>query len=172
MIHGRYSSRFRRDTAATQEQLDQLLQDPDLLDPKRPVAMLAVITHEHGLVPDDEVVRQFAINQIPWKVRESIGDENLELSGAQLEVARRALVASSAEVVERLGRTQIAANRQVQQGELIAGQLMPFFEDLGGHLRRLIDRYVPEEHRDDFLHGFRVATKTVLIRAASLGDKG
>jgi len=173
IIHGRYSQRFAREAKPPQELIDQALQDPDLLDVKRPVALQSVLVQELGLIPSDEVIRQAAISYMSRAARKLAedDDEEPEPSEAQLEYARRAFMLSSMQAVESFQRSVAAAARHAKVGELISAELLPLFEDLGRRLAVLTDKFVDKDKREDFRAAFRRDVRHVMLRAASIGEK-
>ena len=172
-MHGKFSKRFAREEQATQALIDAALQDPDLLDHRRPAALATALIQSVQLIPDQDTLVELARQAIPWKVQAEHlkkNDEPIEPTAAQIEVVRRRYIESSMFATERYSRTVAAAAKQAQLGQLVSAELIPLFEELAIMLQRLTKRYVDEDKRDDFLEGFRRGFRHVIMQAAMIGD--
>jgi len=171
VIHGRFSRRFARDSPVAQAAIDQALADPELMDCRRPVAIATVLLQEHGLIPDDELVVEVARAAIPAHVRDAYFEkhgEEIEPTEAQLALTRRRMINRAMQANDTYSRTVATALRQTRAGELMTRELIPAFEELASHVRRLVMRYVPDEDQEAFVDGFRQGVKRVIVRAAQV----
>jgi len=173
IVTGAYSKRFAREAKATQELIDGYLQDPQLLDARRPVALQAVLVQEMGLVPDEEVVREMALAKVSARVKDKYLEEtgdSYEPSNAELELARRRYMQMSMNAVDGLQKAQSSAARQVQLGQMIAAEALPLFGQLGHRLRVLIDKYVPVEKQEPFIQAYRREVRSIMLRFSEIGE--
>ena len=161
IVSGAYSRHFKDEHPIVQAELDAMLQDPDLLEARRPVAIQAVLVHRIGLVPSDDVVLELA--------RHSTGAK--EPTPAQLEIARRKYMAESAKLVGHFQKAVLDAARQVKIGEIVNAELQPLFAEYGRRIRVLIDAFVPVEHRDEFIAAVRREARNVIVLAAQIGQE-
>jgi hypothetical protein len=173
--HGLYSKRFGRDPKTTRARIDQLLQDPDLLDARRPVALQAALVEEHGLVPDEELLETLALSFVPPAARraaERAGEDPEELvTDAHRELARRAYIDRSMRAVDRYQAALATAARQAKISEVINAELAPLFEEVGRRLRLLIEQFVPEAAQEPFVEAFRREMRHVMVIASTIGEK-
>jgi hypothetical protein len=154
---GRYSGRFQRESTETQGAIDRLLQDPDLLDFKRPVALQALLVEEVGLLPSEELLRSLAQTK---EQRENGEDPRPE----QMERARRTYIEGSMRAVAQYHRVLADASKQAKLGDLVAREVLPLFEQVGNRLRVLVDQLVAEGDREEFMQSFRAEVRRIAVR--------
>lgn len=181
-LHGMYSKRFRGVTPAFQKVIDQALNDPQLMDAKRPVALQQALLQHSVLVPDEGLIDMLARREMRSSRRsrkrrgEGEGedydedDDDLEPTDADLAIARQKWTERSMRLVDRLGKRQIDALRQIKLGELIAAEAFPMMTELGIELARLIEIYVPEPKREEFMIAYRNRVREVIVRMSKIGE--
>jgi hypothetical protein len=170
-IHGRYSARFRRLDAVAQEAIDTALKDPQLLDLRRPVALQSLIVQDAPLLPDDQLIHDFAMRLSRWRPRE--GETWLDQpdpTDSELALARMAWLEKSSELTERYGRIQAASSKAAQVTELLSKQLIPIFAELGLRMTKLAHRFVPAAQRADFDEAFRMEVRRCVAEIVAASE--
>lgn len=172
-IHGRYSKRFAKIAPASQEAIDEALQDPELLDPRRPVAVQQAILQNSALMPDDDVIESYARHLSKWRPNyradETWADQPRPTDG-EIEVARMLWAEQATRLTEAYGRLQNQSSRTLRMGQLLAKQVVPLLSEVGLRLSKLVDRYVPEEHRGDFNQAFRMEARRAVLDIVNLTE--
>tara|TARA_R110000824_G_scaffold54028_3_gene149086 strand:- start:6897 stop:7433 length:537 start_codon:yes stop_codon:yes gene_type:complete len=168
--------------AETQAEIDRAIKDPSLLDVRRSVALSAVVLGEANVFPSDETLHH--LGKVQWmrglgvKVIERLldnegpeyFDDPENIPEVYVELARRAYMQRSQAMVEKHGKTQMAALKQIEVGRLMREQTIPLFVEMGLRLGRLIDYYVAEKDRKAFMTGFRNDCRAVVADLGTLKD--
>jgi len=161
-VHGRFSARFQKLAAEGRQQLAELMDDPQLLDAKRPVALATLIVTEMDLAPTDEQIVDLACELVG-----DVGDPGpVEIAKAQAVYHQAALKA-----IDTLGKRQEAANRQAKVGDVIIAGALPIFERLGAAVAQLSNLYVPADKRERFVEDLNSRLQVTIAELAALGEK-
>lgn len=138
-----FSKGFQHLAKHGQQAIGHLLDDPELLDARRPVAVLTYMLQQQPLTPTAEEIWELAQEQVP-------AGQPVDAEG--LIVARQRLVNDTAKIADMLGKQQHAAHRQAARGELLTAYALPVFERFGQAITDLSLRYIPDEAaRREFL---------------------
>jgi hypothetical protein len=177
--HGNKSPYIRGIEQATQEEIDRAVTDPNLLDVRRSVALSEVALGDSMLFPDEAMLLELgrrkwfdtlSLEQIQ-KLSAAHGKEYwVNVPEVYMELARRSYMKASLGMIERHGRTQVAALRQIEVGRLMREATIPMFTEMGLRLGRLIDHYVPEEKRKPFIAAFRNECRAVIADLQDLRE--
>jgi hypothetical protein len=177
--HGRHRKmHIRGATEKMQDEIDAAVRDPNLLDVRRTVALSELALGDSMLFPNDELLLEMA-KSLWWG---SLGTKAVELMMVNqddldtppdyyIDLARRSYMKETLRLVERHGRTQVAALRQIELGRLMRQAVVPMFTEMGLRLGKLIDRYVPEDKREDFRSALRVEFRATLHELDQLRDR-
>lgn len=159
-VHGRYSQKFRNLATRGSERLEELLDDPDLLDPKRPVALAHTLFEEIPL--DEETIETYA---------EYLAD------GAPVEDhhrlrARLSLLKMAREFGDGFARAQVQAIRTQQINQLIVQAAVPVIREFGERVGAIAKRHLPDEDAyARFLHDLQHAAAAVVAQLDELDVK-
>lgn len=169
--------RYKRMSGPVNDRIDAALQDPSLLDVRQPIALGRVIIEEASLIPEDEVlvasVRRKKLRAIRGAEFADLAalDEWLEPTQAEIEVERIRYLDESMRLLERFAKRQSDAAKNIEVGRLLNEQAVPMLAEMGTRVARLIDRYVPNEHKAAFVAAFRQECVLVVQEITAMGDK-
>lgn len=140
--HGLYSRRFRRLSEEGNARIEALAKDPDLLNLKQPVAVLAYLLEESM--------------------------ETLAESGnAGDDEHRERVIERCGALADRLSRRQTAVLERAARQTLIRDQVLPMFNELGKTTWMLVRQYVPVEHQEEFRQRLRSAMLATMGQISS-----
>jgi hypothetical protein len=169
--------RYKRMSADVNNRIDKALQDPQLLDVRRPIALGQVIIEEATLVPEDEVI----VASVRRRKLRAIGgaefadlaalDEWLEPTQGEIEVERLRYLDESMKLLERFAKRQSEAAKNIEVGRLLNEQAVPMLAEMGTRVARLIDRYVSTEHKAPFMAAFRQECVLIVQEITAMSDK-
>lgn len=169
--------RYRRISEDAQRRIDAAVQDPMLLDVRRPVALGQVIVEEAALIPDDDVLiasirrkKMRAVATIEFTDLQGL-DEWLEPTAAEVEVERIRYLDESMRLLERFAKRQADAAKNIEMGRLLNEQAVPMLAEMGTRVARLVERYVDADKRPAFIASFRQECVMLVQELTVLGDK-
>lgn len=175
LVHGRYALRFKRLSQPAQDAIDSALVDPDLLDARRPVAVHQAVLESSSLVPTDEEVEAYARHISKWRPNfdadpPQTWDDRPAITAPELEVARMLWAEAAGRLTQSYGVTLSAASRAVKLGDVLAKEMVPLFSDLGLRMRKLGDRFVVAERRQDFEDAFRIEVRSAVAQILQISE--
>lgn len=158
-IHGgvreRWALRQRKLSATARTELDTAIADPDLLDVRRPIALMDVVVSNTELLPDDERVRRHARRKLlaalaPEAQLKVLEDEELaatwiEPTDDDLEASRLELHERSMRMLAIYSKRQTDAVRQLEWTKVIREAVLPLLGELGLKLSRTLRKHVSIE---------------------------
>lgn len=168
-----WSSRLRATQEEGRRQVQLALDDPNLMDVRRPIALAETIVANTELVASSEQVEQLARRNIIRQVgpelvavlREAadgeVGRELLaellrptdgDLAQARLELHERTM-----RLVGIYGKRQTEAVRAMQWAQVIRELTIPMFANLGGKLNAVVRKHVPPDRIDRALEDVKAA---------------
>lgn len=149
-----HSAQYARLVPDARRALDQAIQDPDLLDVRRPIAMAQTLLYRLPLTPEPEIIEAMARQQLGRSLSGITIDGNdlwLELTSpgpGDLALAEMAYAERAMKLIERLARRQTDAVRTMELARTTRQAVIPFLQELALELSRIIHEYVPAEHRE------------------------
>lgn len=143
--HGMYSQRYRRLSEEGNARIDALVRDPDLLDLRRPVAVLQFLLEE--LMTD-------------------LGDDGDPSPAARR--ARQERLTACITLADRLSRRQEGIYRQALVQQTIRDEMVPLMAKAGQMLDELITKHVAPEKRAEFKNAFRRVAQATVAEAATI----
>lgn len=166
------------DTAA-QAELDARLEDPDLLDVRRGVALSDLVISRTPILPSDETVRKLASRRIladlsPLQIEALFTNERgmdlLEPTEADLDAVRLQLHERSMRMIESYAKLQANAVKQLEWSKVIREAALPLLGEIGLRISGVLRRYVPEEKIPDAIEDVRTAIRQAVGSLALLRD--
>lgn len=152
-----FAARQRRLSSAAQSAIEEALQDPDLLDVRRPIAYMDAIIAETELIPTEEAVRKRAARKLikgfdhhPEALLEIMRNPELREvyltpTAEDLEETRLEMHAYSMKVLATYSKRQVEAVKVLEWGRVIREMAIPLFAELGLRILRVLRRHVPED---------------------------
>ncbi len=161
---------FQQLTEEGQAVITELLEDPDLLNPKTSVAANHYLMLQLPLDPPEELVRSMAMNELRRRLSgvEGLTVADLEPSEADMEVARMRLRVTAAKEIREHGKLQIQALKQKADAELLLQGAMPVLEEYNDQIARLMAKYLPAEKRIAFAADLRSHLEAAIGRLKRL----
>lgn len=199
-IHGghaiRFGERWKKLSVDAQAELDEAVEDPELMEARRPIAMLQVIAQNTELLPKEETVARYARRmnlrgldpmtvtalqaaaEKAAKNGETTGSEKLaellelllEPDDADLEVARTELHDRSMRMVSTLSRRQNEALKALEWTKVVREVALPIIGEFGLAVTGVLRKYVPEESRDEATNAVHTAMAKVIGELAQVGE--
>jgi hypothetical protein len=140
-VHGKYAMRHRGLTQEAAERLDELMQDPDLLDMRRTVASSQLVVEQVPILPPDELVDELA-----RRIAVEHGRAPEGVTDAHRDEARRRLAAANVKILERHGKLQGVARRQTVEADLLLAKALPVMQQFAESLVAIVRPYLtPQE---------------------------
>lgn len=171
-VTGQYSERFRRLEPIAQAAIDQAIQDPDLLDLRRPVALQSVIVQETPLVPNEDLVKEFAKRLSRWRPGPGeTWDDQPDPSDAELDLARMRWLERSGDIVDQYAASVARTVKAAALEDALAKHIVPIFAELAGRMTKLAARFVPADQREAFDAAFRMEVRSTVAQIISLDDE-
>lgn len=138
-----------------EEALEVSLQDPDLLDMRRPTAYLNALLETHGFIPDEETLSEMA--STPEMVL-----AGLEPTPAMIERVRQSCVRRAADLAADLLKAQQAVSKEGAVKKTLE-QAVPaligrFFERMSETARR----FVPVDKHDELIEALKQDARVTL----------
>lgn len=160
VVIGKWSRRFQHLTEQGAAFLETIMEDPDLLDSRRPVAIQELILLNTIIEPTEEMVQKVvnarAATQKPCTAEE----------------ARQELLAESAKIAACYANAQDMANKQAKYRDVVARGVVPILQEFVAQVKRLAVRYIPDEtQREEFTANVGQAMMAAFGRVAELEDK-
>jgi len=127
-----FAKYFGRLTRAGQEKLAELVNDPDLLDINRAVALMMYFSKQLVEDPDEEMILRIVNSRVAAGIP------------ATADEVRRDLAEASALQVQRLGKLQALAQRSQRLDEMLLQVVLPVLKEVGEALRMLASRHIED----------------------------
>lgn len=174
-----FIQRFVSLRAEGRDELLAISADPDLLDPRRPVALLEHSLSKVNLAPEDATLDEL----LRSKYRKSLALSGLsptdieplvtaytptqaERDALRLDQADKAMV-----LIERYGKRQIEAQRMIEFGALMREMVIPVLLDLSTAMGRLIQKYVSKERQAEFYREMKEEFRATAGRLANVREQ-
>lgn len=153
--------------------LDELVQDPDLLDPKITIAASHYLTLQLPIDPPEDVVETMARLAVKRRLPkleegETRDPEDLEPTEADREMIRMRLREVAGKELREHGKLQIAALKQKTEADLLLQGAMPVLEEYNDQVMRLIAKYLEPEKRIQFADDLRQSLEAAIGRLKRL----
>jgi hypothetical protein len=169
-----FVSRLRRVSAAAHQEIAEALNDPGLMDVRRPLALAETVITNSPLIPSDETTRRLARRRVASQIgpdlvrllREeaarggdlaALAEELLTPTDADLDEARLELHEKSMRLVAMYSKRQTEAVRALEWAKVIREQALPLLMEFGLKVSRILRQYVPDD---------QIAAATAEVRSA------
>lgn len=163
--HGRYSQRYRKGSQAFVERLEANLADPDLLDARRPVAVMAAMLELWSLMPDDETLRELATTP---EMREM----GVEPRDIDIEEQRLRFLEQNRKQVESWHKAQMAVLREIGVRQALEQAVPTLLGRFFLALRSTVERMVSDPQlRERLLESFASDARLVLLQVGELAEQ-
>lgn len=151
-----YTRDWKNLDTASLKAAEEIAAAPDLLDPRRLVALLELITRQVAM-PSEALVQHTAEEMRDERVgriararqamagaaeRVELQPEEMEVSDVDVELARRHLLQGSIKMIERLNYEQREAIK-IAQVDALFTLLLPMFPALGEVMANIITTHIP-----------------------------
>lgn len=174
-----FIQRFVALKAEGKDELIAISADPDLLDPRRPVALLEHTLSKVNLAPTDDDVDQLLKSRYRKGLLASgLAVEDVEAlvdgyhpSAAERDFLRLDMADKSMVLIERFGKRQIEAQRMIEFGSIVRETVIPILLELSTAMGRLITKYVPEGMQDRFYREMKDEFRATVGRLISLREQ-
>lgn len=175
-LHGGATPRVRvQATAETRARLQELLDDPDLLEARGAVALSQLGLERIALDPDDAEVEMHA-RMVRRKLKRPEEDESgTPIPLSELELARsRAILlgertATLIEAAHMHGKTVATAAKQERTADLLVRATLPVMSRFSERLVGIVRKYLPPTQQAAFLAEVRKAMDDVTAEVFQLG---
>ena len=174
-----FIQRFKSLTAQGVDELVAIAADPDLLDPRRPVAIMEHTLSKVNLAPTDDLIDEVLKSKFrKGLLMAGISAEDAEITmaayqptQAERDVYRLDHAEKSLVLAERLGKRQIEAQRMIEFGALMREMVIPVLLDLSTAMGRLIVRYVATDKQDAFYREMKEEFRACAGRLANVREQ-
>jgi len=138
--HGRYSIRLRKGNSPTvQRRIDELMDDDDLTDARRAVAVSQVALEQTYPAPTLATLKRFCE-----------GEGITNPAPGDLETMAQVLIAQAGRQAAQHGRLQVAAEKQRTMADVLVSQAMPIMRRHAMKVTALMRRFIPESRAVEF----------------------
>lgn len=181
-----WSRRHKHMTAAGQAALQASLDDPGLLDVRRPIAVAQAAIEGTPVLPSDGEVERLARLRIarnaghellsalresdPAEMREALV-AFLEPTPEDLDGARAELADRTMRLVSMWSKRQIEAVRYLDWSKVITEMAIPLFTELGAVVGAILRRHVPEAQAQAAIEEVQRAALAVVGQLAAARDQ-
>lgn len=148
------------DHPSRHRRLKKLMDDPDLLNVKRPVALARVVV---DMVDVEQLVQRVHLQQL-----RSAGGEAVD--AAEIATLLR-LLERYGKLVDLLGKRQEAAIRVQRTSELLVSAILPLVEKFSRRYKLLADKYVPPERQGEFAEEMQQVAALLVAEVARAGNE-
>ena len=183
-IHGgnkqTWSQRLHALDDRARAEVDAALADPDLLDVRRPIALLDTVVGRTPLLPSDEMLlnlarRRVLENMSPFQIEAMAklpngGLELLEPTAADLDAVRLEMHERSMRIIGVYSRRQVEAVKQLEWSRVIREAALPLFGEFGLRMSRILRRFVPEDRVQEAIDEVRKEVRQTVGELAMLKD--
>ena len=164
ITHGRYSKRFRQMAPQMTQLIDECMDDPQLLDLKRPVAVLQAIQFDQPMAYDDDLLREMATSPQQRHKDEVASD-------AEVEKLRYRINRRNATLALDLQKSQQIAVREASIKDTLGNAIAPLIAHLLERFTAQIHQHVKDpEERTRLLEGTRNAFRAAIVSAFEIGE--
>lgn len=148
---GLTSKKYRNLRAAGEERLAYLLADPDLMDPKQPVAISRFILDSVLMDPDEAALDKLAI-----RLAEQDGLDPKDVDAGHRARARGMVHEEARKILALHGRLQQDALKVERQKIAVVGVVVPVLERIAKSITEIAASYIESEaDRERFLEAVR-----------------
>ena len=164
ITHGRYSKRFRQMAPQMTQLINECMEDPQLLDLKRPVAIIQAIQFDQPMAYDDDTLREMATTPQQRHKKE-------EATDAQVAKLRTRLNRKNVTLALDLQRAQQIAVREASLKDTLGNAIAPLIANLLERFTAQIHQHVKDEgERARLLEGTRNEFPAAIVNAFKIGE--
>ena len=157
-VHGRYSKDFKNLAKEGRDRLEEIYADPELLNPRRPVA-LAPLLVESAAFPTRELAERLAKARAAQSGLGEVVEDDIRIAMGDLALQYQ-------KQVQLLGQRQESAVKQAHATELLTQSVMPLITEFTQRVLAIAQKHLPEEAqatlRDDLRRAVEATAAQVL----------